>query len=63
MLIRLAAVPAVAASWVPDGVLVRVSSIDRNNQNAYALQENFLQELLGSMTEKDRARIAGRTNE
>ena len=48
---------------VPDGVLVRVSSIDRNNQNAYALQENFLQELLGSMTEKDRARIAGRTNE
>ncbi len=45
---------------VPDGFLVRVSSLDRDRQSAYQLQEEFIQAMLGAMNEKDRARIAGR---
>ncbi len=45
---------------VPDGFLVRVSSIDRDRQGAYQQQEEFIKAMLGAMSEKDRARIAGR---
>ena len=45
---------------VPDGFLVRISSIDHDRQSAYQLQERFIKSLLGAMNEKDRARIAGR---
>lgn len=45
---------------VPDGFLVRVSSIDRDTQSAYRVQEDFLKSMLGAMDEGDRARIAGR---
>ncbi len=45
---------------VPDGFLVRISSLDRDRQSAYQLQEAFIKSMLGVMSEKDRARIAGR---
>ena len=45
---------------VPDGMLVRASSIDREAEPAYALQERFLGEMLAAMPPADRARIAGR---
>lgn len=45
---------------VPDGFLVRVSSIDRDTRNAYRMQEEFLNAMLSAMGENDRARIAGR---
>lgn len=45
---------------VPDGMLVRVSSIDADSRNAYALQERFVNDLLAALPEADRARIAGR---
>lgn len=45
---------------VPDGFLVRISSIDPDRQSAYRLQEEFIKALLGALHEKDRARIAGR---
>ena len=45
---------------VPDGFLVRISSIDRDNQSAYQQQEAFINSMLGAMSEQDRARIAGR---
>lgn len=45
---------------VPDGFLVRVSSIDRDTRNAYRMQEEFLNAMLNAMGENDRARIAGR---
>ena len=45
---------------VPDGFLVRVSSIDRDRQGAYQQQEEFIKSMLGAMNEKDRARIVGR---
>lgn len=45
---------------VPDGMLVRASSIDRDELNAYELQERFLREMLSAMPQADRVRIAGR---
>ncbi len=45
---------------VPDGFLVRVSSIDRDRQSAYQQQEEFIISMLGAMSETNRARIAGR---
>lgn len=45
---------------VPDGFLVRISSIDHDRQSAYQLQEEFIKSMLDAMNEKDRARIAGR---
>ncbi|HEY0841836.1 exosortase-associated protein EpsI, B-type [Methylotenera sp.] len=45
---------------VPDGMLVRVSSIDSDSANAYKLQEKFIQDLLQAMPTQDRARVAGR---
>lgn len=45
---------------VPDGFLVRVSSIDLDRDNAYRLQEDFIKAMLGAMSETNRARIAGR---
>lgn len=45
---------------VPDGMLVRVSSIDTDSVNAYKLQESFIRDLLLAMAPQDRARVAGR---
>jgi EpsI family protein len=45
---------------VPDGMLVRASSIDRDELNAYELQEGFLRDMLDAMAQADRVRIAGR---
>lgn len=45
---------------VPDGMLVRVSSIDSDSANAYKLQEAFIRDLLQVMPAQDRARVAGR---
>jgi EpsI family protein len=44
---------------VPDGLLVRVSSIDVSPQNAYKLQDQFVAGLLGSVPEADRRRLSG----
>ena len=45
---------------VPDGFLVRISSIDHDRQSAYQLQEEFIKSMLGAMNDEDRARVAGR---
>ncbi|MHB0992542.1 MAG: exosortase-associated protein EpsI, B-type [Burkholderiales bacterium] len=47
---------------IPDGLLFRVSSIDKNVQHAYALQNNFVDELVESLNAKDRSRIIGAKN-
>ncbi|MBA5690086.1 EpsI family protein [Duganella sp. LX47W] len=44
---------------VPDGMLVRVSSIDTDVKRAYALQAGFIQALLGQLSVKDRTRLIG----
>jgi len=46
---------------VPDGVLMRVSSISGDNAKALALQDSFLQELLSSLTPAQRRRLVGHT--
>ncbi|MBI3479749.1 MAG: EpsI family protein [Nitrosomonadales bacterium] len=45
---------------VPDGMLVRVSSISADDQDAYRIQDDFVREMLAAMSKEDRARIAGR---
>lgn len=44
---------------VPDGMLVRVSSIDVDNAKAYQLQAVFIQDLLSSVNTSERIRLIG----
>lgn len=44
---------------VPDGILVRVSSIDTDNANAYQLQAIFIRDLLSAVDGKERVRLIG----
>jgi EpsI family protein len=45
---------------VPDGMLVRVSSINPNTESAYELQARFVRDMLASMAPQDRIRAAGK---
>jgi len=45
---------------IPDGMLVRVSSIDRDAAAAYGLQESFIARMLAAVDAKDRIRLSGR---
>lgn len=45
---------------VPDGMLVRVSSIDPDPTAAYAAQGTFVRDLLAALPSEARARIAGK---
>ena len=47
------------AGRIPDGMLVRVSSISGDSPAAYAAQQAFVAELLGAMPSQQRARLAG----
>jgi EpsI family protein len=44
---------------IPDGVLVRVSNISRNEKDSYKLQEVFVSDLLSSLTPASRLQLAG----
>lgn len=44
---------------VPDGILVRVSSLGADPDRAYALQEDFVNELLGTLGTEQRIRLTG----
>jgi EpsI family protein len=48
------------AGSIPDGMLVRFSSIGRDADDAYKLHEGFVQEMLLALRPDDRDRIAGR---
>ena len=48
---------------VPDGMLVRVSSISRDDKVAYQMQDDFVREMLSVMSKEDRTRIAGNFEE
>ena len=45
---------------VPDGMLVRVSSIGRDNQGAYEDQAGFIQAMLSAMRDSERERLTGK---
>ncbi|MEO8038328.1 MAG: exosortase-associated protein EpsI, B-type, partial [Betaproteobacteria bacterium] len=44
---------------IPDGLLFRVSSIDRDEARAYEIQSEFVRSVLSSLTASDRARLVG----
>ncbi len=44
---------------IPDGMLVRVSTIQASDTQAYRVQDRFVGELLGGMAPRDRARLLG----
>jgi EpsI family protein len=44
---------------IPDGMLVRVSSINRDPEQAYRDQETFIQAMLGALSPQARQRLAG----
>ncbi len=44
---------------VPDGMLVRVSTIDTDTTNAYQMQDGFINAMLASVSATDRQRLAG----
>jgi EpsI family protein len=47
---------------IPDGVLVRVSSIDNDNTRAFKLQDGFVRDFLAAMPEGKRQRLLGGTH-
>jgi EpsI family protein len=44
---------------IPDGMLVRVSTIGTDEAGAYALQDRFVNEMLGALDSNGRARLLG----
>lgn len=44
---------------IPDGLVFRVSSIDADSAKAFRLQEQFIKDLIGSLPQEGRIRIAG----
>lgn len=44
---------------IPDGMLVRVSSIDRDEQHAYRLQDKFINTMLSALSAEDQIRLLG----
>lgn len=47
---------------IPDGMLVRVSSIDREVDRAYEVQREFVSSMLTVMPQADRVRVTGRSH-
>lgn len=45
---------------IPDGMLVRVSSIDRDESGAYEIQTDFIEAMLAAMNDSGRERITGK---
>jgi EpsI family protein len=44
---------------IPDGMLIRVSSIDTETANAYVMQAQFARQMLEALTPEDRKRLNG----
>jgi len=44
---------------IPDGLLFRVSSIDRDSKHAFAIQEQFVKEFVQNLSAEGRIRLAG----
>lgn len=46
---------------IPDGMLIRISSINRDNAQAFALQAAFIDSMLGSIAPANRVALLGRS--
>jgi EpsI family protein len=56
---RLALLKYGLTGQVPDGMLVRVSSVDKNETRSFAMQDAFLHDLLSAVAPGDRERLLG----
>ena len=56
---KIAQVRQALSGTIPDGMLVRVSSIDDLPLSAYALHDRFVIDLLSALPERERLRFAG----
>ena len=56
---RLATLKYGLTGHIPDGMLVRVSSIDANTEAAYRVQDDFIKTMLVALNGKDRVRLMG----
>jgi hypothetical protein len=45
---------------IPDGIFVRVSSIDLQDNHAFALQAQFIDQMLNAMTPEARVAVLGK---
>ncbi len=45
---------------IPDGLLFRISSIDPDDARAFALQDRFVNDLMGALNSKGQARLIGK---
>lgn len=48
--------------YVPDGLLFRVSSVGNNSAEEFALQQQFVQQLLDALRETERTQLIGTVN-
>lgn len=44
---------------IPDGILIRISNLSRDEKAAYRTHEEFIQAMLAGMNDKDRTRLMG----
>ncbi len=56
---RLIELKAAATGQIPDGLLFRVSSIDRDSKAAFLVHDSFVNQLLSSASPSARIRLAG----
>lgn len=56
---RLVEIKSALTGQIPDGLLVRVSSISSDPNNAWAIQQRFLNDLLHHLNPEGRRRVAG----
>ena len=56
---RIAQVKSGLTGQIPDGMLVRVSSIDKDKAGAYKLQDSFILQMLEAMAPQNRAQVIG----
>jgi EpsI family protein len=56
---RVAQIKAYLTGQIPDGILFRVSSIDRSPQNAFARQQQFVADLVPLLKPEDLRRLTG----
>lgn len=62
LMMRLAQIRYTITGVIPDGMLVRVSSIDPNEERAFSEQERFIKVLLAVLREPQRMRIMGKAS-
>jgi EpsI family protein len=56
---RLAVIKSTLTGQIPDGLLFRVSSVDRNSALAYQYQDDFVNQLLSVLGPAERLRLSG----